>query len=52
MKKVLAIVLSVAMLACFAIPAFAADGVTFNIGEYTAMPGEKLEVVLTVWMAP
>lgn len=48
MKKVLAIVLSVAMLACFAIPAFADDGVTFNIGEYTVMPGEKLEVVLTV----
>lgn len=49
MKKVLAIVLSVAMLACFAIPAFAADGVTFSVTapEY-AKAGETISVTVAL----
>ena len=46
MKKVLAIVLSVAMLACFAIPALAADPVTFEMTSDKAyvQPGESFVV--------
>ncbi len=49
MKKVLAIVLSVAMLACFAIPAFAADGVSFSVTapEY-AKAGDTIEVAVAL----
>lgn len=46
MKKVLAIVLSVAMLACFAIPALAADPLTIDVGEYTAQPGDAVQVLV------
>ena len=48
MKKVLAIVLSVAMLACFAIPAFAAGDVTITVGEYTAKAGDPVEVIVNL----
>ena len=46
MKKVIAIVLSVAMLACFAIPALAADPVTFEMTSDKAyvQPGESFVV--------
>jgi len=46
MKKVLALVLCVAMLACFAIPAMA-EGVTLNGGEYTAKAGDAIEVIVS-----
>lgn len=44
MKKVLAIVLSVAMLACFAIPAFAADEPVFTIESMKAEAGSTVTV--------